>query len=522
MLRRLFAYFVVLVAILSSTGAIWSGIRAGLEARMAAAAQRGLETISDLVAAELTHTAIASMPMNGASVLRSLAAQRPGFIRALRDAESTHYRRIYFFTAEGEALGLEDDIATMPTTRIVRLARMAVPDFGQSRRGFLFEPYANDRRDLVVGVWRWLPDVGLGVVAERPYARFMQPLRWFDAAFAALIVVLVSVAMMMTRRYLGESGAGRAEKRCGPYDIVRRLGDGSMSNVYLARHRYLLREVALKRLKPHAQSDELSARFEREARLAGQLSHPNIVTVLDHGRAPGGGFYYTMEYIKGLTLSQWVEGDGPLPPERAIHLLDQICAAVAAMHARQLMHRDIKPDNIMAYAAHGEYDLVKLLDFGLIRDLDQDASRDLTRDVRILGTPAYMAPERLIDPRRVDMRSDLYSIACVGFFLLTGRKPFEATQDGDLVQQVLHIEAPHLGDLAPCILPAGLDALIAESLAKDPGGRPESIALFRARLRRIAATCPWSPSVARAWWQEREHGVNAPGMRASLLDASLT
>jgi serine/threonine-protein kinase len=518
---RHLAYFVAIVAAASLAISAWAGLRASLEARMAASAQRGLETIVDLVSAELTQIANASVTLQDARALEFMAAQRPEFMTALREVEENHFRHVYFFDPQGRTLTITGDPVTAPATEIVRLAGSAVGGTERSLRGTLFEPYADGNRQDVIGVWRWLPKVGLGVVAERPYARFIQPLHWFDAAFAALIALLAAGAMILARRHLGDIGAARESARCGPYDIVRRLGDGSMSNVYLARHRYLRREVALKRLKPHAQSDELCARFEREARLASQLAHPNIVTVLDHGRAPGGGFYYAMEYIEGLTLTRWVEGDGPLPPERAIHVLDQICAAVGAMHAHHLMHRDIKPDNIMAYAAHGEYDLVKLLDFGLIRNLDQDASRDLTRDVRILGTPAYMAPERLIDPRRVDVRSDLYSIACVGFFLLTGRKPFEASQDGDLVQQVLHIEAPRLGGLAPSEPPADLDALIAESLAKDPGDRPDSIALFRARLRQIAATCPWSPSVARAWWREREHCVNAPGTRASL-DASLT
>ena len=121
--------------------------------------------------------------------------------------------------------------------------------------------------------------------------------------------------------------------RCGPYQLERLLGEGTMADVYLARHRHLGRVVALKILKGGKQSDELAARFDREARLGSRLSHPNIVTIFDHGIAPGGGFYYTMEYIHGLTLPQWVEQHGPLVPARAVRVLQQVCAAVGAMHA---------------------------------------------------------------------------------------------------------------------------------------------------------------------------------------------
>ena len=190
----------------------------------------------------------------------------------------------------------------------------------------------------------------------------------------------------------------------------------------------------------------------------------------------------------------------PLPPARTVRILRQICAAVGQMHEQQLLHRDIKPDNIMAYENDGDCDLVKLLDFGLIKDLETDDSRDLTRAVRVLGTPAFMAPERMRDPRLVDKRSDLYGIGCIGFYLLAGRKPFEATRDADLAQQVLHVEAPRVSSVATFPIPAALDRLLAGCLAKDMAGRPPDAAAFIAALDEIALLVPWDRAQARHWW----------------------
>jgi serine/threonine-protein kinase len=371
------------------------------------------------------------------------------------------------------------------------------------RQGALFQPYADHEGLAVVGVWHWLGARQLGVVAERPYDRYIQPVRWIDALFFSLLVLgalgLAFLSQVDLRRLRGAFRRSDIDS-CGPYAIRRLIGAGTMANVYLAEHRQLRRRVALKRLKLQSQQDEVVARFEREVRLASQLAHPNLVTVLDHGRAADGSLYYTMEFIRGLTLTQWVEQHGPLPPARALRILRQVCAAVGALHARQLLHRDIKPDNVMAYAAHGDCDLVKLLDFGLIRDLENAASRDLTRDARVLGTPAFMAPERLLDPRSVDPRTDLYGIGCIGFYLLTGRRPFEAQRDGDLVQQVQHVPAPSVASLAVFPVPEALDRLIASALAKQPAERPATAALFDAALAAIEPAAPWRLEQARLWW----------------------
>lgn len=491
-------------------GAAWMILRDTLEARLADATRRGLNTIVELVVADVKRASLRAPLLRGQPLLDLLADTNRELATTLQRAGDEYFRRVYFFNMYGQVYQIDAPpaggrSASAPLAGIVRQALDASRGTTNATQGALFEPYPDVNGEPAIGVWRWLPELGLGVIAERPYGRFASPLGWLDGLFAALYALLIPAWLIYARR----SGASidrlpprTGQTTCGPYEILRVIGEGSMSTLYLARHRQLKRIVALKRLKPHAQSDELSARFEREMRLASQLVHPNLITILDHGRATGGGFYYTMEYIHGLTLSQWIEGHGPVAPHRALRLLRQICAGVAVMHERKLLHRDIKPDNVMAYAAHDDYDLIKLLDFGLIKDLDLTASRDLTRDVRVLGTPAFMAPERLLDPRLVDPRTDLYGIGCIAFYLLTGRKPFEARLDSDLAQQVLHVEAPLVSTESDFPIPEALDRLVADALAKDMTQRPASARAMIEILDGIAGQMPWRREEAKLWWQQ--------------------
>jgi eukaryotic-like serine/threonine-protein kinase len=488
---------------LVSMALTWWGVHVQVESRLAAVAQRDLDTIVELVALELTRIAEDAPTQKGIALLGELKRPDSALARTLTRVDDENFRSIYFFDSTGHVVG-PGNRSSSALPAIVRAALEGDAPPTVDRRGALLAPYADDEAQDVVGVWHWLGRQQLGIVAERSYDRLIQPVRWIDAIFFVLIVagaLALAFLAQVDPRKLRDAFRRSDIDSCGPYAIKRLLGEGTMANVYLAEHRHLKRVVALKRLKIQSQRDETLERFDREARLASQLSHPNIITVLDHGRAPDGSFYYAMEFINGLTLTQWVEQHGPLPPARALRILRQICAAVGAMHARQLLHRDIKPDNVIAYAAHGDCDLVKLLDFGLIRDLENKASRDLTREARVLGTPAFMAPERLLDPRCVDPRTDLYGIGCIAFYLLTGRRPFEATLDADLVQQVQHIPAPRVAELSIFPIPAALDRLVASALAKRMEDRPASAAAFDAALREIEPVAPWHLEQARLWWQ---------------------
>lgn len=500
-----------LIAAIALVGALWMGLRIGLETKLAEGAQRDLQTIVEIAASEIEAEAAGLQMLRGLTLARVVAGPKTPLLRALRRAGSEQYRTIYFFDAGGQLAPADRPPtaaagAVVPDAAptIVARALASLRTVPAANRGSIAEPYADASGDEVIGAWRWLPALGVGVVAERPYERFAAALDYIDIPFAVLLAALVIAALMLGLPAGADLLAAFRRSdiaHCGPYRIERLLGEGTMSNVYLARHQHLNRLVALKRLKLQAQRDELAERFDREVRLASGLSHPNIITILDHGRTAEGGFYYTMEFIRGLTLTQWIEQHGPVHPARAVRLLRQIAAAVGAMHAAGLLHRDIKPDNVMAYAANGDWDLVKLLDFGLIKNIAGGETRDLTRNLRILGTPAYMAPERLADPRCIDPRTDLYGIGCVAFYLLSGRKPFEAVADTDLVQQIRYVTAPSLAGLSPFALPPALVTLVGDLLAKDMDRRPASAAELDAALARIATHLPWQAARARLWWE---------------------
>ncbi len=506
MIRRYIPFLLLTVCLALA----WAGAHRGLEESLSVAAGRGLNTIADLVAVDVRRSAIENPGARGATLISIKSDHDPGWGDTLERVGAENFRRIYFFDIHG-AVFPELGPARQGVSGIVSLALQGIDNAGLPARGITFQPYAGQDGQPVVGVWRWLPEAAMGVVVERRYATFAQTLGWLDSVFALLLGLVLLSGLAGRAGWLKAVRDGlrrRRERWCGPYRIERLLGEGAMSRVYLGRHQRLGRWAAVKVQKLHMQGDEIVHRFQREARLASQISHPNIVSLYEHGLAPGGGFYYAMEYVPGMTLTQWVENHGPLPPDRAVRLLRQVAAALAAMHAHCLLHRDIKPDNIMAYSAHGEADLLKLLDFGLIRHYGEGLSRDLTRSVRVLGTPAFMAPERLFDPGLVDPRSDVYGVGCVGFYLLTGRRPFDAVAEPDLAAQVRAVEAPRVGDLSPVPVPAALEQLIAECLSKSREDRPADGGALCLRLDAIAEEVPWQAAGALAWWRERD---NRPG-----------
>jgi len=253
-------------------------------------------------------------------------------------------------------------------------------------------------------------------------------------------------------------------------------------------------------LKPHLATDEAVERFRREAQLCSQLTHPNTVEVFDYGATREGRWYYAMEYLEGVSLEEVVARSGPMPPARVVHALVQACGSLAEAHARGWVHRDVKPQNLMLCARGGRHDFVKVLDFGIVKQLRNPATRDITQYSRVLGTPQYMAPERLRNPADADARADIYALGAVAWFAIAGRVAFEAQTDHDIVYRVLNEPAPSLAAAAPGV-PAALVALVARCLAKDRGERPAHIGEVQAALAAIAREHPWSEADARAWWE---------------------
>ncbi|MDX1374329.1 MAG: serine/threonine protein kinase [Burkholderiales bacterium] len=393
-----------------------------------------------------------------------------------------------------------------PAGTLTRLAEAARDGTAAGEReGMLLEPYAGYRGEPVIGAWRWIEayDIGIAVEmgADEAYAPLVLLRAVFGAVFAALILAVLSAlaAWFVAAKLRGEAGA----RHIGPYRLGARIGEGGVGNVYAARHDLLKRPTALKLLKPARATDELVARFEREAQLASQLSHPHMVEIFDYGRAADGSLYYAMEYLDGETVGAIVLREGAMPVARAVHLLRQVCAGLAEAHGKGMVHRDVSATNIMVCRYGGEYDFVKILDFGLVKMVDQPAGETITRSLRILGTPLYMAPERLRDPADVDARADIYAIGALAFFMLSGRRLFDSDDTLALTSRVLNEVPPKLSAVAPQPIPDALEGLVAACLEKRREDRPPDIGALSAVLERLEQAQPWTQRDAEAAWARR-------------------
>jgi serine/threonine-protein kinase len=308
----------------------------------------------------------------------------------------------------------------------------------------------------------------------------------------------VFAAAANSRQLYGLRARIREIGKLGQYTLETKIGEGGMGAVYRATHAMLRRPAAIKLLSKERTSEKDQARFEREVQLTSTLTHPNTIAIFDYGRTADGVFYYVMEYLDGLDLDRMVKEHGPLEPARVIHILVQVCGALVEAHARHLIHRDIKPANIVLTERIDEPDVVKVVDFGLVKTLRTNSAE--SRTDAITGTPMYLSPEAIKAPDAVDERTEIYALGAVAYFLLSGREVFS----GDTVVEVLSrhmLEKPsppstHL----PEPLPADLEQLVLQCLAKDPGGRPQSASSLRASLLACEDASRYDRTEARAWW----------------------
>jgi serine/threonine-protein kinase len=323
-------------------------------------------------------------------------------------------------------------------------------------------------------------------------------------AFVAAVVIFGSHRNERLRR------EALAARRLGQYQLKELLGSGGMGEVYRAEHVLLRRPCAIKLIRPERAGDPNNlARFEREVRATATLTNWHTIEIYDYGHAADGTFYYVMEYLPGLTLEQLVNRHGPLPPQRAVHLLRQMCEALREAHAIGLIHRDIKPGNIIVGERGGLPDVAKLLDFGLVRQAgpDQQDGR-LTQAGLLLGTPDYMSPEQADGSSDVDARSDLYSLGAVAYFLLSGRPPFVRKTAVQVLAAHLHEHARPLRELRDDV-PSDLESVILRCLEKDTEQRFASAAELEEALTRCACAGRWDRARAAAWWRDHKEGKQA-------------
>jgi serine/threonine-protein kinase len=334
---------------------------------------------------------------------------------------------------------------------------------------------------------------------------------FFWVVFPYLLVVLMGFVGARVVYTLGREVTRARE--LGSYRLVERLGQGGMGEVWRAKHRLLARPAAIKLIRtPAGGGDALDGalrRFEREAQVTAQLRSPHTVELWDFGVSDDGGFYYVMELLDGLDLETLVKRHGPIAAERVVHLLRQVCHSLAEAQASGLVHRDIKPANIFVCRYGGDYDFVKVLDFGIVRASDgatADTRVLVTRDNSVQGTPAFIAPEQALGASVIDHRADIYATGCVAYWLLTGEVIFTAeTTMGVLLHHAHTIPTPP-SERTELPVPPDLDRVVMACLAKDPADRPQSARDLSRRLGEVRGLEPWSEEQAREWWITHEPG----------------
>jgi serine/threonine-protein kinase len=321
--------------------------------------------------------------------------------------------------------------------------------------------------------------------------------------FPYLFVVVMAYVGARVVYTLG-SEVSRA-RELGSYRLVERLGQGGMGEVWRAEHKLLARPAAVKLIRYSADGrigalDDARRRFEREAQVIASLRSPHTVNLFDFGVSADGAFYYVMELLDGLDAETLVRHTGPVPAERAIHLLRQVCHSLSEAESRGLVHRDIKPANIFLCRYGEDHDFVKVLDFGIVKATLAETGPALTRDLTVRGTPAFMAPEQAMGSADVDGRADIYATGCVAYWLLTGQQVF--TADTPMALLLHHAQTPATPPSAMTELPipSALDELVLCCLAKDPAARPQTARELSGRLASVDMANDWTDDRAKNWW----------------------
>jgi eukaryotic-like serine/threonine-protein kinase len=341
-------------------------------------------------------------------------------------------------------------------------------------------------------------------------------------------LALVAVATATSHVIYGLRREVSDARKLGQYTLGEKIGEGGMGAVYRASHAMLRRPAAVKLLPPERLGAQATARFEREVQLTAVLTHPNTVRVFDYGRTPDGVLYYVMELLEGATLAEVVAATGPMPAGRVVHVLDHLVGALAEAHGIGLIHRDIKPANVILAEQGGVRDVVKVVDFGLVKEVARQpepgvsTAPELTQANTIAGTPYYMAPEAIKAPATVDARSDLYAVGAVGYYLITGRDVFSGGNSFEVFAHHLHTPPVPPSQRLGEPVSADLEELLLHCLAKDPAQRPADARTLLASLRRLRDAGTWSESHAAAWWGEHATAVRSRRARpATATDSTM-
>ena len=374
---------------------------------------------------------------------------------------------------------------------------------------------SSPRRSLLGGLAASSSVPVMAAVSFVVYPPRALPNAWeFFIVFVFPYLVVVGMAYVGARVLFALGHEVRKARQLGSYRLLERLGQGGMGEVWRARHRLLARPAAIKLIRPPTAFSIIGAeavsRFEREAQAIASLRSPHTVELFDFGIADDGTFYYVMELLNGLDAERIVKKFGPMPAERVIHLIRQVCHSLSEAESLSLVHRDIKPANIVLCRYGEDYDFVKVLDFGIVKAIHEPGHTGGTTTVpaltaeHVVGTPAFIAPEQVLGRRRVDHRADIYATGCVTYWLLTGELVF--TGDTPMEFLIQHTQATPRPPSARTELPIPkeLDAIVLACLAKDPSDRPQTARELARRLEAVPVSHEWTADVARAWWERHQ------------------
>jgi hypothetical protein len=334
------------------------------------------------------------------------------------------------------------------------------------------------------------------------------PMTFFLFYFAFTTYICAAIAMLISRAVYRFGHRLSKAREIGSYHLVRPLGQGGMGEVWLAQHRMLARPAAIKLIRPEVLGGDdvtrltVLRRFEREARATAALGSFNTIQLYDFGITEEGAFFYVMELLDGMNLDGLVRKFGPVAPARAVHLLRQVCRSLGEAHESGLVHRDVKPANIYVCRVGPDYDVVKVLDFGLVKSFkaDEVGATELTAEGIATGTPAFMPPEMAIGAGEIDGRADIYGLGCVAYWLLTGQRVFAA--DGPLATVLAHVQEKPVppSQRTELDIPEALEHLVLSCLEKDPAARPQSAAELDERLAACGLDSEWGAARAKDWW----------------------
>lgn len=358
------------------------------------------------------------------------------------------------------------------------------------------------RGKSVFAAWQWLPQHQLGLAVKIESAEVMSAWKRLCWSWSAFVILLATTVAGGYRRLGRKQSVGKNRtgiRQLGQYELQQMVGQGGMGAVYRGTHQLLQRDVAIKVLEATKLSEKAASRFEREVQMTARLRHPNTIDIYDYGRTEEGTFFYVMEFIDGMTLQELVDQFGAQLPGRVIHLMLQICGSLAEAHQQGMVHRDIKPSNILLTARAGLYDMIKVLDFGLVKNINETAL-ELTHTDGITGTPMYMSPESVRDAAMADQRSDLYSVGAVGYTLLTGQPTFDSDSSVDVCLKQLKEMPLKPEERLGRPLPADLQNVLMSCLRKDPNERPRSIEDLQSALLQCQAD-DWTRGDALQWWE---------------------